>query len=191
VWLYLKECFLSHRLHADYDAIIEAACNARNRLKNETGRIKSLCCCRPKRQPRARGIRLGSVEHRFGYSKRKEHQKLAKRIKVKDNHIIVFDEVLATFRVMAERDGLEILKPDVMREVRQAAASITLNPHLARAFQGGIPEVSVFWVDDYGIPCKCRLDWLKPRTHQVRRISALTDDANWSPGPLPLKRRHN
>lgn len=27
VWLYLKECFLSHRLRADYDAIIEAACN--------------------------------------------------------------------------------------------------------------------------------------------------------------------
>ena len=89
---------------------------------------------------------------------------LAKRIKAKDSHIIVFDEVLATFRVMAKRDGLEILKPDVMREVRQAAASITLNPHLARAFQGGIPEVSVFWVDDYGIPCKARLDWLKPRT---------------------------
>jgi len=65
---------------------------------------------------------------------------------------------------MAERDGLEILKADAMQEVRQAAASITLNPHLARAFQGGIPEVSVFWSDDYGIPCKCRLDWLKPRT---------------------------
>jgi hypothetical protein len=89
---------------------------------------------------------------------------LAKRIKAKDTHIIIFDEVLATFRVMAERDGLEILKPDVMREVRQAAASITLNPHLARAFQGGIPEVSAFWVDEYGIPCKARLDWLKPRT---------------------------
>ena len=43
VWLYLKERFLSHRLHADYDAIIEAACDAWNRLKNEVGRISSLC----------------------------------------------------------------------------------------------------------------------------------------------------
>ena len=42
--------------------------------------------------------------------------------------------------------------------------SITLNPHLARAFQGGIPEVSVFWIDEHRIACKCRLDWLKPRT---------------------------
>ena len=43
VWLYLKERFLSHRLHPDYDAIVEAACLAWNRLKAETGRIRSLC----------------------------------------------------------------------------------------------------------------------------------------------------
>jgi transposase len=43
VWLYLKERFLSHRLLADYDAIVEAACAAWNRLAAEAGRIKSLC----------------------------------------------------------------------------------------------------------------------------------------------------
>jgi PDDEXK-like domain of unknown function (DUF3799)/SAP domain len=89
---------------------------------------------------------------------------LAKRIKAKDPQAIIFDDILATFRVMVERDNLEVLKPDAMHEVRQAAASISLNPHLARAFQGGIPEVSIFWIDECGIPCKCRLDWLKPRT---------------------------
>jgi len=89
---------------------------------------------------------------------------LAKRIKAKDAKAIIFDDILAAFRVMIERDGLEVLKRDAMREVRQAAASITHNPHLARAFQGGIAEVSVFWVDEHGIACKCRLDWLKPRT---------------------------
>jgi hypothetical protein len=72
--------------------------------------------------------------------------------------------ILATFRVMVERDSLEVLKPDAMHEVHQAAASISLNPHLTMAFQGGIPEASIFWIDEYGIPCKCRLDWLKPRT---------------------------
>jgi transposase len=35
VWLYLKQRFLSHRLHADYEAIVEAACEAWSRLKNE------------------------------------------------------------------------------------------------------------------------------------------------------------
>jgi DDE superfamily endonuclease len=43
VWLYLKERFLSHRLLDDYDAIVQAACNAWNRLAAEAGRIKSLC----------------------------------------------------------------------------------------------------------------------------------------------------
>jgi transposase len=43
VWLYLKERFLSHRLHADYDAIADAAACAWNRLVAEAGRITSLC----------------------------------------------------------------------------------------------------------------------------------------------------
>jgi hypothetical protein len=37
--------------------------------------------------------------------------------------------------------------------VRRAAAAITCNPHLARAFEGGVAEVSVFWVED-GVPLK-------------------------------------
>lgn len=43
VWLYLKERFLSHRLLADYDAIVEAAAAAWNRLLAETGRLTLLC----------------------------------------------------------------------------------------------------------------------------------------------------
>jgi transposase len=43
VWLYLKERFLSHRLRADYEAIVDAACKAWKRLTAEGGRIKSLC----------------------------------------------------------------------------------------------------------------------------------------------------
>jgi DDE superfamily endonuclease len=42
VWEYLKERFLSHRLHADYPAIVDAACAAWNRLCAETGRLASL-----------------------------------------------------------------------------------------------------------------------------------------------------
>ena len=43
VWEYMKERFLSLRLHNDYDAIADAACKAWNRLRAETGRITSLC----------------------------------------------------------------------------------------------------------------------------------------------------
>jgi transposase len=43
VWRYLKERFLSHRLHAEYEAIVDAACKAWRRLTAEGGRNKSLC----------------------------------------------------------------------------------------------------------------------------------------------------
>jgi DDE superfamily endonuclease len=43
LWLHLKERFLSHRIHPDYDAIVEAASRAWNGLCAEAGRITSLC----------------------------------------------------------------------------------------------------------------------------------------------------
>jgi DDE superfamily endonuclease len=42
VWLYLRERFLSHRLLADYKAVLDAACDAWNTLVAETGRLASL-----------------------------------------------------------------------------------------------------------------------------------------------------
>ncbi|MGE3915995.1 MAG: transposase [Hyphomicrobiaceae bacterium] len=43
VWLHLKERFLSHRLHANYDAIADAASQAWDRLVAEAGRLSTLC----------------------------------------------------------------------------------------------------------------------------------------------------
>jgi transposase len=43
VWLYLKERYLSHRLLDDYDAIVDATCDAWRKLVAEAGRITSLC----------------------------------------------------------------------------------------------------------------------------------------------------
>jgi transposase len=42
VWLYLRERDLSHRLLANYDAVVDACCEAWNALAAETGRIQSL-----------------------------------------------------------------------------------------------------------------------------------------------------
>ena len=42
VWLYLRERFLSHRLHRDYTAVLDATCAAWNRLLQERGRLASL-----------------------------------------------------------------------------------------------------------------------------------------------------
>jgi putative transposase len=43
VWEYVRERFLSHRLHRDDDAVLEAACRAWNRLVADPGRLQSLC----------------------------------------------------------------------------------------------------------------------------------------------------
>ena len=42
VWLYLRERYLSHRLLADYEAVVEACCDAWNALTTEAGRLRSL-----------------------------------------------------------------------------------------------------------------------------------------------------
>ncbi len=41
IWLYLRERHLSHRLHADYDRIVDAVCVAWRNLTPE--RFRSLC----------------------------------------------------------------------------------------------------------------------------------------------------
>jgi len=42
-----------------------------------------------------------------------------------------------------------------------SASFIKANPHLAKAFDGGIPEVSVFWTRKDGVRVKARFDYLK------------------------------
>lgn len=39
VWLYLRERSLSHRLLADYEAVVEACCRAWTALVAEAGRL--------------------------------------------------------------------------------------------------------------------------------------------------------
>ena len=42
VWLHLRERYLSHRLLADYEAVVDACCAAWNALTAEEGRIRAL-----------------------------------------------------------------------------------------------------------------------------------------------------
>lgn len=50
----------------------------------------------------------------------------------------------------------------VFDKIMVSAAMILKNPNLQAAFTNGWPEVSIFWKQD-GVPCKCRIDWLKLR----------------------------
>ncbi len=60
--------------------------------------------------------------------------------------------------------GKTLLSADLMARIEYAAAMIEKHPQLSLAFTGGMPEVSIFWTDEEtGIPCKARLDYLKPQ----------------------------
>lgn len=77
-------------------------------------------------------------------------QKGAEPRKLKEDNIrMIFDEWGVT--LLPERQNERIMK---------AAATMRANPHLVQAFSGGFPEVSIFWVQE-GVPCKCRIDYLK------------------------------
>jgi hypothetical protein len=65
-------------------------------------------------------------------------------------------------RAAFEEAGKVPLKGDDYRRILIASATIKANPHLAEAFNGGLPEVSVFWERD-GVPMKCRIDYFKSR----------------------------
>lgn len=58
------------------------------------------------------------------------------------------------------KDGKTPVKFKDWTKILAASAFIRANKTLANAFEGGIPEVSVFWTED-GIRYKVRLDYLK------------------------------
>lgn len=66
--------------------------------------------------------------------------------------------------------GRDMLPAKDYDRIAIAAAMISKNPKLKGAFEGGIPEVSIFWdkvveIEDQAklVRCKCRIDYLKPR----------------------------
>lgn len=60
--------------------------------------------------------------------------------------------------------GKVMLNAPLIDRIESAAAMIECHPQLHKAFQDGMPEVSIFWRDGAsGVPCKARLDYLKPR----------------------------
>jgi PDDEXK-like domain of unknown function (DUF3799) len=59
-------------------------------------------------------------------------------------------------------NGETVIAGDDFDRIKVSGELIARNPDLAAAFEGGVPEVSVFWEED-GIRCKARFDYLKIR----------------------------
>ncbi|HMF29124.1 MAG TPA: PD-(D/E)XK nuclease-like domain-containing protein, partial [Candidatus Cybelea sp.] len=63
-------------------------------------------------------------------------------------------------------NGESVLDADDYDRIAISGELIAENPELAAAFEGGVPEVSVFWwtvVGDLRVRCKARFDYLKVR----------------------------
>ncbi len=85
-----------------------------------------------------------------------------KRLRTKDTSTPVWDEIISAFREGNAAHGRVALKAKMAAEIKTAADFLNKNGYLARAFQGGVAEVSIFWVES-GVRMKCRLDYLKPQ----------------------------
>ena len=79
-----------------------------------------------------------------------------------DQQALVWERLVA--EQAAKHEGKISLPAVVIERIEVAARMIEAHPQLSKAFTGGAPELSVFWVDEAtGVPCKCRFDYIKPR----------------------------
>lgn len=86
---------------------------------------------------------------------------LCARIKEADPEAQLWPEIVAAFE--AENAGKEFVKAETMAEIDRHARIVEVHEGTMNAFRGGCPEVSMFWTDERGIPCKLRADYLKVR----------------------------
>lgn len=93
----------------------------------------------------------------------------------------IFDVLKQDYEGDYPEDAIWLQRKTLTR-IEIAAAMIEKHPKLKDAFRGGMPEVSIFWVDPQtGVPCKCRLDYIKPR--------AIVDLKSFgNPNRLPIDR---
>jgi hypothetical protein len=103
--------------------------------------------------------RAGGPGGRLGSMRKAE---LIDRLLQYDPEALVWDRLVAAHY---DRHAGKIRLPArAIRRIEIAAAMIEKHPQLQKAFSGGMPEVSVFWLDgNTGVPCKARFDYLKPR----------------------------
>lgn len=100
---------------------------------------------------------------------------LIERVRATVPSALIFDDILAAYTAKCTTDGATPLKRAIYEQVIAAAGFIAADGRVAPAFQGGRPEISVFWERD-GVPLKCRLDYLRFGRNADRSLCALLTD---------------
>ena len=86
---------------------------------------------------------------------------MIERIRAADPDAIFWDDILEAHA--AAHKGKKLIMPKQIHRIEIAAAMIEKHPQLKYAFDGGYPEVSIFWVKE-GVNMKMRADYLKVKS---------------------------
>lgn len=99
---------------------------------------------------------------------------LAERLRAIDPDVTLWSDILAAHAEMCARTRATTLKSDVYARVISAAQHIVGDERIRSAFQGGRPEVSIFWEEE-GVRVKARLDYLKLGSDNGRPLALVCD----------------
>lgn len=99
---------------------------------------------------------------------------LIERLKAADPEALIWEEIEKSFEADCAAKGITPLKRKMWQKVIAGAASIAADERVAPAFKNGVPEISVFAVLE-GVPCKCRLDYLRFGREGGRTVGIITD----------------
>lgn len=137
------------------------------------GREAFLGCYAPAFDPENhKGALDGADEIKEALRKHKEQGANVKLSGKKADMIANLLELEPTAKIMdvlqemheGEYEDHTFLPQKFLDKIELAAAMIERDPNLSKAFTGGMAEVSVFWTCPIiGVPCKARLDYLKPK----------------------------
>ena len=81
------------------------------------------------------------------------------RIKEHDPSVEILD-ALKAIHLLSLGDR-EVISPEWDHAIRVTKRIAERDPEIAKIFDEGLPEVSVFWIDDTGANCRARFDWLR------------------------------
>ena len=96
------------------------------------------------------------------------------RLKAADPDAKIWEDIEKDFHADCAAKGITPLKRKMWQKVIAGAASIAADERVAPAFKNGVPEISVFAVLN-GVPCKCRLDYLRFGREGGRPVAIITD----------------
>lgn len=96
------------------------------------------------------------------------------RLRLADPDAVLWEDIVSRFGGDCMKRGITPLKRRTYLEVVAAASFIAGDERVRPAFQGGRPELSVFAEID-GVPCKCRLDYVRLGEENGRTIGLITD----------------